>query len=106
MWAALRFGLLSWLSDDAHQARLVVEGLSWVAGVLALPVGLVTLVLQVRSQRHSAVDQTESAAALPSQAVGAGGVIVNGGVHGHGPGMTIGVVTGGQVSPGQPPDPR
>ncbi|MFJ7212653.1 OmpA family protein [Amycolatopsis sp. NPDC098790] len=38
--AAFRFGLLTWLAEDKHPARPVLEALSWIAGIGALVVAL------------------------------------------------------------------
>ena len=107
IWATLRFGVLAWLPDGNHPARPLVEGLSWLAGIGAFPLAVITLIVQVRSTDRtdagrSRVDTSQPAA----QSAGEGGVNLSGGVHGHGAGPTFGVVSGGHVTVNHaPPDP-
>lgn len=103
MWAVLRFGLLTWLGDEESKTRLVVEGLSWVAGIGGLLVGAAALMVAVRQGRADAVGAPVVAEPGPLQTGSDRGVVINGGVSGgSGSGSTVGV-NFGQV--GAPPDP-
>ncbi|MGW4060859.1 hypothetical protein ACWEGE_21420 [Amycolatopsis sp. NPDC004747] len=53
LWAALRFGVPAWMSDRNHPARLVVEALSWVAGVAGFVVALAALLLTQRQAKEA-----------------------------------------------------
>lgn len=35
-WAVMKFGLLTWLPEENHPARNVLEGLSWVSAIIAV----------------------------------------------------------------------
>ena len=104
VWAVLRFGLLAWLGDKGSNVRQVVEGLSWVAGIGGLLVGVAALVIAVRQGRATAADAPAAAEPVASQSASNQGVNITGGVSGgSGSGPTVGV-NFGQVS-GVPPDP-
>lgn len=92
-WALLRFGLPTWLLSENHPLRPTIEGLSWVVAILSFPVAVSAFVLQLRAERRK-----RTSASAPSQP----DVTINDGVHGHGSGLTIGVMTGGQVANGEP----
>lgn len=98
MWALLRFGALSWLGNDQHPARPVIEGLSWLAGIGGLVVAVWALMV-ARRQNQTA---TATGTSLTQTATG-GGVVWNGDVTGgSGSGPTIGMNFG---QAGGPPGP-
>jgi hypothetical protein len=104
VWAVLRFGLLAWLGDEGSKARPVVEGLSWVAGIGGLVVGVAALVVAMRQGPVAVPGVPAVSEPIAPQTASDQGVIINDGVSGgSGSGPTVGV-NFGQVG-GVPPDP-
>ena len=107
MWALSRYGLLAWLLRKDHPARPILEGLSWVAAILGLPIAVATFALQARSGRadaSSADARSERVALVPADAeaghavpgegeaseLPAAPTMVNGGVNAEGQGLAVG----------------
>lgn len=103
VWAVLRFGVPVFLTDEKHEARPVLEALSWIAGIAGLLVAVAALAVALRQgRRHrTAVQDAPTPTPAAPQMATRGGVIFTGHVTG-GSGPTTGVHVG-QVA--APPDP-
>jgi len=67
LWAALRFGVLAWLSDKDHPVRPVVEASNWVAGVAGFVVALAALMLARRQARARSMAAAHRRRTSPAQ---------------------------------------
>jgi hypothetical protein len=93
----------SFLTDEKHPARPVLEALSWLAGTGGLVVAVVALAVAVR-QGGGRTSGQDTPARAASQVATGGGVVFNGNVTGgSGSGATTGVrIDRVGVSPGPP----
>ena len=105
VWAALRFGVPVFLTDEQHPARPILEALSWIAGIGGLAVAVVALAVALR-QRPDSVDPYPAANPPAPQTATAGGVVFTGTVTGgSGSGTTTGVHVEGIQTPPDPSAP-
>lgn len=91
VWVSLRFGLWVWLPAAEHPVRNVMEGLSWVAAVVALLPLAVMLARWVWTRPGAAVSVPPLAPGVQTPISSAE---VDGGVHGNEQAIVIGVATG------------